>query len=295
MAEKPAKTAKKSKQKKSYPARFDQVGADDEPAPGKHAIYSCEAVSPTDLMSKPEIFSSVADDQHPKSTTTTTTTTAGHHGAPETTYAQRVAAAFAKFIDLYEYLHRSHEEKASKYPRSTAAGLAERARRADEAVVRVIAFERAAIALIGEHRRRAYAHDLVYGMHKLYELFGKPWNGACEGSEHAHQEVKRFFLKLSCHSKQHAEKHCGVHYQVLRQGVIKQQLCRERADMDLSATEYNAARANTTFTIKQRKKPAGRGGRTKVVNKVVGSKENKYKPTAESRMLVLRDRLEEYM
>ena len=48
---------------------------------------------------------------------------------------------------------------------------------------RAIAFERAAIALVGEHRRRAYAHDLVYGMHKLYNLYGKPWNGSTEGAD----------------------------------------------------------------------------------------------------------------
>ena len=36
-----------------------------------------------------------------------------------TTYSQRVAAAVTSFIDLYEYLHSNHDEKASKYPRST--------------------------------------------------------------------------------------------------------------------------------------------------------------------------------
>eukprot|EP00966_Prymnesium_polylepis_P108846 2519344-Prymnesium_polylepis.1 len=68
------------------------------------------------------------------------------------------------------------------------------------------------IDLIGEHRRRAYAHDLYYGMHQLYALYGKPWHGSTEGGEHAldaHQEVKKMFAHLSCHSKAHASKFSG--------------------------------------------------------------------------------------
>ena len=48
-----------------------------------------------------------------------------------------------------------------------------------------IAMQRAMLALVGSHRRRTYAHDLVYGTYQQYILFGKPWNCATEGSEHA--------------------------------------------------------------------------------------------------------------
>ena len=55
------------------------------------------------------------------------------------------------------------------------------------------------LALIGTHRRRTYAHDLVYGLHQLYTLFGKPWNAATEGNEHAHQDMKRYFRDMATH------------------------------------------------------------------------------------------------
>lgn len=270
---KPATQAKKAKKPlKSHPARFDEV---DDSSDGENEE---EAHQPSQTPAHQATCSSC-------------------FGAPETTYSQRVAQAFSAFIDFYEYLHRNHAEKASLYPRSTAAGRAKRAERADEAVKLVIAFERAAIALVGEHRRRAYAHDLVYGMHKLYDLFGKPWNGACEGSEHAHQEVKRFFLKLVCHSSAHAAKYSGACHQILKLSTIRQQLCRERATIDLPASEYSASRANTTFNVaSKRKLPSSGSGPQKFRKtiRIVGAKDTKYATTAESKMLVVRDNLTSY-
>ena len=314
----PSKKGKRAK--KTYAARFEQVGCDDDSdsdvpdvpqeeeesnqpstsgdAEGQQAS-SQETNQPS--ATRPTASRALETDSVPKSSKSAAdslgcSTATATYGAAETTYAQRVAQAFSKFIDFYEYLHRNHEEKASLYPRSTEAGRAERARRADEAVKRVVAFERAAIALIGEHRRRAYAHDLVYGMHKLYELFGKPWNGACEGSEHAHQEVKRFFAKLTCHSSAHAEKHSGACHQILKMSIIKQQLCRERAVQDLPASEYSAQRANTTFSVAVKQKVGRRNGKNQYKKsvKTVGAKETKYATTAESKMLVVRDNIKAY-
>ena len=182
----------------------------------------------------------------------------------------------------------------------------------DKACARVHRFGQAMINMIGEHRRRAYAHDLYYGMHKLYDLYGKPWNGSTEGGEHAHQEVKRMFLKMACHSRAHAAKYHGAQFQVLEQGVIKQQLIRKRALDDLNPSEYNAMRANTTFAVKRRVaapepgrggrgrgRAGGRGGtkrvRTVVVEKVVGSKEAKYDPEVESKMCALCDTIGDLM
>ena len=48
----------------------------------------------------------------------------------------------------------------------------------DEAFGHALTMQRAILALIGSHRRRTYAHDLVYGIHQLYRLFGKPWHAA---------------------------------------------------------------------------------------------------------------------
>ena len=55
--------------------------------------------------------------------------------------------------------------------------------------------------------------------------------GTDEGLEHAHQEGKRFFLQMSCHSTKHADKYGGPQMQVMRQGVVKAQLCRERSSV----------------------------------------------------------------
>ena len=97
------------------------------------------------------------------------------------------------------------------------------------------------LALIGSHRRRTYAHDLVYGIHQLYMLFGKPWNAATEGSEHAHQDMKQFFHSMATHSP--SGKHCDC-YQVLRLTIVKREQLREHAASVLPHTKYAAMRAN---------------------------------------------------
>ncbi len=74
-----------------------------------------------------------------------------------------------------------------------------RAARADVAVDLSLNMQKASAALLGTSRRRTYSHDLVYGLHPLYTLFGKPWNAATEGNEHAHQDMKNFFRHLSSH------------------------------------------------------------------------------------------------
>ena len=232
------------------------------------------------------------------------------NAAPKKTYHQLVALAFSRFIDVYEYLHRHHDEKAS------AVSFDERHRRADEACDYLHKFQQDMINLIGEHKRRAYAHDLYYGVHKLYELFSKPWGGSTEGAEHAHQEVKRMFLTMSCHSRAHAEKYHGPQYQTLDGVTVKQQLCRERAELDLNPSEYNATKAACTFVVKKRvaapapaparggaRRGRGRGARgrgraaarTVLVEHVVGAKEEKFKRAngAPSKMLAVRDALRE--
>ena len=53
--------------------------------------------------------------------------------------------------------------------------------------------QRAMLNCIGTKTERTYGHDMVYGLPKLYKLVGKPYLGATEGNESAHQEVKKFF------------------------------------------------------------------------------------------------------
>jgi|TARA_B110000046_G_scaffold97300_2_gene105010 hypothetical protein len=151
------------------------------------------------------------------------------------TYTQRVGAAFVSYITFYVYLHANHGVKASEVSptaRTTAA---------EEAVKLSLDMQRAMLALIGTHRRRTYAHDFVYGMHQVYSLFAKPWNASTEGSEHAHQDMKKYFHHLCCHN---AKSEHGSCYQVLRLRTVKTQLLKDFASMLLPWSEYAAMRAN---------------------------------------------------
>ena len=101
------------------------------------------------------------------------------------------------------------------------------------------------LALIGTHRRRTYAHDLVYGLHKLYKLFGKPWNAACEGSEHAHQEIKAFYADMVCHSGKHGHSDA---YEILRLRLVKSQILSDFASGILPHSKYASARADKMWS-----------------------------------------------
>ena len=65
-----------------------------------------------------------------------------------------------------------------------------------------IEVERAMLACMGVDKQRTYAHDIMYGLPKLYRLLGKPYLGATEGNEHAHQEMKTYFRQMCSHSDQ---------------------------------------------------------------------------------------------
>ena len=149
-------------------------------------------------------------------------------------YSQRVGVAWVAYIDLYDFLKSGHDIPASQLTPTA------RSERGDIAVDHALNLQRAMLGLIGTHRRRTYAHDLVYGMHQLYTLFGKPWNAATEGNEHAHQDMKRFFHSMACHNPSHPNSDC---YQVLRMTVIKAQLLHTKSHL-LPASNYAAMRAN---------------------------------------------------
>ncbi len=71
-----------------------------------------------------------------------------------------------------------------------------RAARAREAAALGLETETAILACIGTKRKRTYAHDMVYGLPKLYMLFGKPYLSATEGNESAHQQMKVMFKTM---------------------------------------------------------------------------------------------------
>ena len=153
---------------------------------------------------------------------------------PDLRYSQRVGAAFVAFIQFYAYLKKDHATPAEKLDDQM------REERADAAVALALTMQRAMLALIGTSRRRTYAHDLVYGTYQQYMLFGKPWNCATEGNEHAHQDMKKFFKHLANHNPNSKHGDC---YQVLRLMVIKTVFLRTKAHL-LPATNYAAMRAN---------------------------------------------------
>ena len=138
------------------------------------------------------------------------------------------------FIEFYMYLHSDQGIPSSELDKDM------RAERGEMAAELAKEMQRAMLALIGSHRRRTYAHDLVYGIYQLYMLFGKPWNAATEGSEHAHQDMKQFFHGMVTHSPR--SERCDV-YQVLRLGVVKRQMLRDHATL-LPHSKYAAMRAN---------------------------------------------------
>ena len=100
---------------------------------------------------------------------------------------------------------------------------------------------------------------MQYGLHKLYRLFGKPWNAATEGSEHLHQDMKRYFLHLTCHSN----KKTGDCLQVLRLMLVKQSLLRKYAHL-LPHSQYAAMRANMVLSKDAADKGKKRAARTQV-------------------------------
>ena len=148
------------------------------------------------------------------------------------TYAQRAAAAVCAYISLYTYMHENASVKAS------GVDLDERTRRGGEAARRAVELQRAIVALVGTHRRRAYAHDLVYGMHQLYTLFAKPWNASTEGNEHAHQDMKNFFRHMVCHRGHDA-------LDVLKLLIVKSYVFESVAEERLAHSEYCAMRVNS--------------------------------------------------
>jgi hypothetical protein len=145
-----------------------------------------------------------------------------------------VGAAFVALLSYVDYIKSDQGVKACDLSPT------QRSERGDRAVQLAVEMQRAMLALIGTHRRRTYAHDLVYGTHQLYMLFGKPWNAATEGNEHAHQDMKRFFHELACHNPRNPHSDC---YAVLRLTVVKTHLLQTKTLL-LAQNKYAASRAN---------------------------------------------------
>ena len=105
------------------------------------------------------------------------------------TYFEKVSYMFLALSELWTFLHQNERN-------SSDINDALRAKRGQEASKLALEVERAILSCVGTKRRRTYAHDTVYGFYKLYKIFGKPYLGATEGNEHAHQESKHMFRNM---------------------------------------------------------------------------------------------------
>jgi len=184
---------------------------------------------------------------------------------PQLNYRQRVGAAFVTFIEFFAYIKSDHGVPADKLNETM------RSNRADDAIKLALNMQRAMLALIGTGRRRTYAHDLVYGTYQQYMLFGKPWNCATEGNEHAHQDMKKFFKNMANHNPNAKYGDC---YQVLRLTVIKNHLLQTKYDL-LPNSNYAAMRANHLLQEQAKRVEGKRRGANSGAKgvKLYGSKE----------------------
>lgn len=146
---------------------------------------------------------------------------------------------FVAYIDFFTLIKSGHDVPAS------SLDLAARKERGKQAVMLTLDLERKMISLIGEKRKRQYAHHLIYGLMPLYIKFGKPWCAATEGNEHLHKEMKAYFKSLVTHRNQSGND-CA---QMLKLHLAGKQLRIERAHR-LPQSEYAAKAANAVLVLK---------------------------------------------
>ena len=105
--------------------------------------------------------------------------------APVPTYREKVVVMFLSLSAHWLFTHSVNERKSSEIL------PAERTELAREAYTLGVDVVQAVVAVCGDEARQTYLHDIVYGLQKLFLILGKPYLGATEGNEHAHQEMKR--------------------------------------------------------------------------------------------------------
>ena len=106
----------------------------------------------------------------------------------------KVVTMFLALSAHYQFVHDVNTKRSRDILRP------ERERNAREAYMLGCCVVRAVVAVAGGEARQTYLHDMVYGLQKLYLVLGKPYLGATEGNEHAHQEMKKDFRMMCSHS-----------------------------------------------------------------------------------------------
>jgi len=118
--------------------------------------------------------------------------------APVPTYREKVVVMFLSLSAHWLFTHSVNERKSSEIL------PAERTELAREAYTLGVDVVQAVVAVCGDEARQTYLHDIVYGLQKLFLILGKPYLGATEGNEHAHQEMKKDFHAMCSHSNKAA-------------------------------------------------------------------------------------------
>ena len=109
-------------------------------------------------------------------------------------YEHRCITMFLALSGHYAFTHDVNARDAKEISAGERGVLAGKAYEKGCDVVQAVT------DVVGTELRQTYLHDIVYGLQKLFLLLGKPYLGATEGNEHAHQEMKRDYQLMCCHS-----------------------------------------------------------------------------------------------
>jgi hypothetical protein len=124
------------------------------------------------------------------------------------------------FLALSEHYRMTHEMNKRK---ASTIGAVERERLARRAYDVGCDVVQAVVDVCGTEARWTYLHDIVYGMQKLYLILGKPYLGATEGNEHAHQDMKKDFHMMCSHSnKSSGDMLQSMNLAFLRNAIVEQ-------------------------------------------------------------------------
>jgi len=115
------------------------------------------------------------------------------------TYRIKVITMFLALSAHYSFMHDINLRLSS------SIGTIERNELAREAYRLGCDTLQAIVAVQGTENRQSYLHDLVYGAQKLFLRLGKPYLGATEGNEHAHQEMKKDFHQMCSYSNKNLD------------------------------------------------------------------------------------------
>ena len=117
---------------------------------------------------------------------------------PEFSYRDKVATMFLSLSAHWLFTHSVNDRDAQEILQPEREKLARKAYDFGCDVVQAVC------AVCGDEARQTYLHDIVYGLQKLFLILGKPYLGATEGNEAAHQEMKKDYHQMCCHSNRRA-------------------------------------------------------------------------------------------